>query len=215
MKSERDVFHEMKTPLPQVIYKNNNRPVPPRDNFAPALKALSDRQTAYEVPSNPITDEYGNPLIGSATNEQVLSLRKNREQIFATRNFLDKAMTRKAELPGWAQPTPIVTKPLNREEEEKYALKNVLNKKNQGGKDSLSPRNQGVNSLPNLTTQGSSLSRGKRPGNTNAVPDFLESPDGVGLPEEEKRYVENLLKKKPQDPPAGDGDYDSLPDFLR
>jgi hypothetical protein len=176
---------------------------------------LSDRQTAYEVPSNPITDEYGNPLIGSATNEQVLSLRKNREQIFATRNFLDKAMTRKAELPGWAQQTPIVTKPLNREEEEKYALKNVLNQKNQGGTNSLSQRNQGVNSLPKVTTQGTTLSRGKRPGNANAVPDFLESPDGVGLPEEEKRYVENLLKKKPPEPPASDGDYDSLPDFLR
>ena len=215
MKSERDVFHEMKTPLPEVIYKNNNRPLPPRDNFAPALKAMSDRQTAYEVPSNPITDEYGNPLIGSATNEQVLSLRKNREQIFATRNFLDKAMTRKTELPGWAQQTPIVTKPLNREEEEKYALKNVLNKKNQGVKDALSQRNQAASSLPNLKTQGSSLSRGNRSGNANAVPDFLEAPGGVALPEEEKRYVENLLKKKPQEPPASDGDYDSLPDFLR
>ena len=217
MKSERDVFHEMKTPLSEVVYKNQNRPAPPRDNVVAALKAMSDQQSRQEVPIlNMNTDDYGHPLIAAATDEQVLSLRRNREEIFATRSFLDKAITRKAELPEWAQQSPVIPKPLNRAEEEKYSLKNVLNQKKLGTK-SFPGQNQGAGSEPKKWDQGTTLSRSNRPDTSNAIPGFLEAPSGLGRPAEEKRFVENLKKTKNQDVPTPpvDDDFDTLPDFLR
>ena len=207
MKSERDVFNEVKSPLSEVVYKSNERTVPPRDNVVAALKAMSDRQTTNEVPvNNMITDDYGHPLIAAATNEQVLSLRRNREEIFATRNFLDKAMTRKAELPDWVHPTSTGATSLNKKEEEKYALKNVLNKKTQASK---MPPNQTIltSSLPpNVPSQGA-MSRSRPTQNNDDASSRSPAP-----PKEEKRIVESLLKKKAD---KSDNDYDTLPDFLR
>ena len=217
MKSERDVFHEMKSPLSEVVYKNQNRQVPPRDNVVAALKAMSDQQSTQEVPIlNMNTDDYGHPLIAAATDEQVLSLRRNREEIFATRSFLDKAITRKAELPEWAQQPPVVPKPLNRADEEKYSLKNVLNQKKLAAK-SFPGQSQGAGGEPNLRAQGTTLSRSNRPPTSNDIPGFLETPSGFGPPPEEKRFVENLRKAKTQDVPTTpvDDGFDILPDFLR
>lgn len=219
MKSERDVFHETKTPLSEVVYKNQNRVVPPRDNVVAALKAMSDRQSTSEVPIlNKNTDDYGHRLIAAPTDEQVLSLRRNREEIFATRSFLDKAITRKAELPEWAQQTPAVPKPLDRADEEKYSLKNVLNQKNLGTKSLPLQRSDASGSHPILKqTQGATLSRSNRPASTNDIPGFLDAPSSSSPSAEEKRFVESLLKKKTQEVPTApiDDGYDALPDFLR
>jgi hypothetical protein len=142
MKSERDVFHNSKSPLPQVVYQSdtpaprsnrvyesyksdipasrsdrvyesyksdtpNPRTQASRDSEVAALRAMSDRQASYEQVSYEDVrvnkDEYGNPLIGSASDDQVKSLRKNREEMAATRNFLDRATSPKPkyELPDW------------------------------------------------------------------------------------------------------------------
>ena len=220
MKSERDVFNEMKTPLSEVVYKNQNRAVPPRDNVVAALKAMSDHQSTQEVPIlNTNTDDYGHPLIAAATDAQVLSLRRNREEIFATRSFLDKAITRKAELPEWAQQPPAVPKPVDRADEEKYSLKNVLHQKNLGTKSLPGQRSPGASSEPILRSQGATLSRSNRSANTNDIPGFLDAPRSPSSPpaEEEKRFVESLRKKKTQEVPTApiDDGYDALPDFLR
>jgi hypothetical protein len=258
MKSERDIFHETKTPLDEVVYKKSKerasaprpdsvlaalRAMPdrkpiykapakkfntdeygnppsgaevdykskerasaPRDSVVAALRAMSDRQTTYEVPlENVNTDEYGNPLIGAASNEQVLSLRRNRDAIFATRDFLDQAMARKNELlPEWAQNGMPDPQKMDREEAEKYSLKNVLNDKNRGVNNVLNQNNQGATHGIDLRGQGSTLSR-----SGSSYPDFSGASGGAGLAKEEERNV----AKRPE--PTDSDDYDSLPDFLR
>jgi hypothetical protein len=53
---------------------------------------MSDQNTPVEIDiERAEKDSYGNPLIGGASDEQVQALRKNRQEIFATRTFLDKA----------------------------------------------------------------------------------------------------------------------------
>lgn len=201
MKSERDVFHDTKSPLPQVVYQNTPNPRA-RDSVVAALHAMSDRQTTYEVPlDNVRTDDYGNPLIGGASDEQVLSLRKNREEIFATRSFLNQAMVRKVELPEWAQAVKgasdnpkDATKEIPNDKVTKVVESTVKGKAEASSEDDPAPEAAppplAAPPQPKLTNSGKT---------DVEIPGFLENPyAGVSdyIDVQQQRIVESILKQR-------------------